>query len=588
MTGASSELAEIIQDMSAYGVQSGSFLAVAFVDRLGIGLAFHDRIWTLASNQASTLIAEIDSVLRPRWVWWSEETPNELVTHGVRVGTCWDIAAVHRLIHGGWKANPAIVWSLATGLSLDGMPEMGQLDLLSVQTSTDFDGGAVDVENPIQHDGYLQPEWVAGAWASTVTRLGRWAHTAANVAQMQRTNLAESPNVARRRETTAKSESAAQLLCSELAFDGLPIDTKRAEEIIEGFIGPRPLTEQHFRDMREARDEVVHAVAPRGYRKDLRNTSQVLEMLGAIGIDVTNTRAWRLEPFRGTHPFVDALLKWRKAERIRSTYGYAWLDEHVGADSRLRGAWTSCDGAAGRMTAQAGLHNMPADLRDAVAATVDHIFVHADLGQIEPRVLAAVAGDHSLAAATQSDDLYAPIATRLGVDRPVAKIAMLAAMYGQTSGVAGDVLRQMELAYPTAMEYLRNADRSGQAGEHVRTFGGRLVRMWVDPDLATSQAVRSAAAARGRYARNAVVQGAAAELFKAWAAIVRSRIGPLGGQLVMCLHDELLVHVKEEHGSAVARIVEDSLQVASRYWQPDGFVRFVAVAKSIRRWSEAK
>ena len=61
----------------------------------------------------------------------------------------------------------------------------------------------------------------------------------------------------------------------------------------------------------------------------------------------------------------------------------------------------------------------------------------ADLGQVEPRVLAAVSRDEAFAAATREDDLYAPVAQRLGVERSVAKIAVLAAMYGQRSGAAG-------------------------------------------------------------------------------------------------------------------------------------------------------
>ena len=68
------------------------------------------------------------------------------------------------------------------------------------------------------------------------------------------------------------------------------------------------------------------------------------------------------------------------------------VDEHVG-DGRLRGSWTSSDGAAGRMTATAGLHNMPADLRPSIVAEDGFLFVRSDLGQIEPRVLASVSGD---------------------------------------------------------------------------------------------------------------------------------------------------------------------------------------------------
>ena len=62
---------------------------------------------------------------------------------------------------------------------------------------------------------------------------------------------------------------------------------------------------------------------------------------------------------------IEELLSWRKAERIATTYGYGWLDENVGPGGRLRGEWTGSDGAAGRMTASAGLHNLPAELRGA-------------------------------------------------------------------------------------------------------------------------------------------------------------------------------------------------------------------------------
>ena len=92
-------------------------------------------------------------------------------------------------------------------------------------------------------------------------------------------------------------------------------------------------------------------------------------------------------PIRSSEP-----ARWRKAERVATTYGYAWLDENLEADGRLRGEWSGSDGAAGRMTASAGLHNMPADMRPAVIAADGHVFVRADLGQIEPRVLAAVSG----------------------------------------------------------------------------------------------------------------------------------------------------------------------------------------------------
>ena len=379
-----------------------------------------------------------------------------------------------------------------------------------------------------------------------------------------------------------RAESTVELLCAELSADGLPMDRDAAEQVLAGFIGPRPRGDAEAAAMRAARDGAVLRHAPAGVTADLRSPVQVRSLLAAAGVEVPDTRAWRLEEFKDTSPLVAALLEWRKAERIATTYGYGWLDENLGPDGRLRGAWTGSDGAAGRMTASNGLHNMPAAIRRAVIAAQGHLFVRADLGQIEPRVLAAVSGDPALALATQADDMYLPVATELGVDRPTAKVAMIAAMYGQTTGHGGVAGRRMRAAYPVAMGYLDSADRTARAGRDLRTYGGRLVRM--------SGGIASPArtAARGRYGRNALVQGAAAELFKMWAVTVRARGPALGARIVLCLHDELLVHVAEEHADAAAALVGDCLAETARRWAPRGDVRFIAETSVVRCWADAK
>jgi DNA polymerase-1 len=239
-------------------------------------------------------------------------------------------------------------------------------------------------------------------------------------------------------------------------------------------------------------------------------------------------------------------------------------------------------------------------LRSAVRADPDFTFVRADLGQIEPRVLAAVSGDQALAAAAREEDMYAPVAAALRCDRPTAKVAVLAAMYGQRSGAAGEALKDLERAYPVAMGLLDRAYDDGVARRPVRTWGGRLIPFGAAPaplgegaevpgvPTGSSQPSAGADASRGRYARNAIIQGSAAELFKAWAATVRHAVRPLGGQIVLCLHDELLVHVPEQHAAAVAEAVESTLTNAARTWAGTDRVRFVAETSVIRRWSDAK
>jgi DNA polymerase-1 len=99
---------------------------------------------------------------------------------------------------------------------------------------------------------------------------------------------------------------------------------------------------------------------------------------------------------------------------------------------------------------------------------------------------------------------------------------------------------------------------------------------------------RSRAAAQGRYGRNAMIQGAAAEFFKVWAVMVRARASELDVEIVLCLHDELLVHAPADHGDAVAQMVVDCLAEAARRWAPDDAVKFVADVSVIRRWSDSK
>ena len=258
-------------------------------------------------------------------------------------------------------------------------------------------------------------------------------------------------------------------------------------------------------------------------------------------------------------------------------------------DGRLRGGWAGADGAAGRMTATAGMHNLPAVMRPVVAADPGWSLVRADLGQIEPRILAAVSGDEAFIEATQGDDLYQPVAERLGVERDIAKLAVLGAMYGATTGQSAGALAGLERSYPVAMGLLAEAAEAGRLGEDVFTSGGRRIRMWVDRSVEgdLDRAI-SVAAARGRYARNALIQGAAAEFFKVWAITVRRRGRELDAQVVLCLHDELLVHVPADAAPAAAEMVEDSLQEAAFYWSPRRDVRFVADISVVQRWSEAK
>ena len=556
-----------------------------------LGLAFGPEVAAVVGEgleltgtpaQVREAVGRLEVERRPRWTWWAAGGEGRaLVAHGIRPQRCWDVAEAHRLLTGGSASAPDLAWAGAHALPVDTLPRAAGGDLFDFTVTADHG----DPDAVLRADGYLRPEALSADWLTTPVRAAAWARAARETALRQREALQDSGP---RALSTALSESATALMCVELELDGLPLDRTVAEQLITAAAGERPRSEDHARAIRRERDAAVLAHAPGRESTDLRNPLQVRELLASVGVVVPDTRAWRLEPFRDVHPLVEALLAWRKAERIATTYGWAWLDAHVGTDDRLRGGWSACDGAAGRMTAQNGLHNLPTPLRPAVAAHPGHVLVRADLGQIEPRVLAAVSGDRAFAAATRAPDLYAPVATALGVERGVAKVAVLAAMYGQTSGAAGQALKDLQGAYPVAMAYLERAYAEGLAGRAVRTFGGRRVPMWQLPADLPGAAAGAASAARGRFARNAVIQGAAAELFKAWTATLRLAVRDLGAQVVLCLHDEVLLHVPQEHAGHVVHLVEETLTASARRWTGSSAVQFVADTSVVARWSDAK
>ncbi|HUY30537.1 MAG TPA: DNA polymerase [Acidimicrobiales bacterium] len=564
------------------GVARGELVALALDPGIGLAVATATRSWAVASADPCGAVALVERGIGPRWVLWSNDTAVTLARAGVRVARAFDLACAHRILEGTWAADPARVWAAANGLDADTLPSVAPPDLFSSGDDDD------DADEPVRRDGHLRPEWAGGAWRASPERLRRWSALAQHAAAAQIAALgaiADRPAAL----ATARAESAVELLCAEMTVDGLPMDRVVAEGIVAGFVGPRPRDEAAAAEERARRDAAVLRHATPGFEVDLRSSTQVRAMLRRLGIDVVDTRAARLRELEDTHPIVRELLAWRRAERVATTYGYAWLDEHLGADGRFRGSWSGSDGAAGRMTASGGLHNMPAEFRPAVVAEPGHVFVRADLGQVEPRVLAAVSHDAVLARATLQGDLYAAVAAELGVDRATAKVAVLGAMYGQTTGHGADALRRMRRAYPVAMDYLDRAEHAAAAGRDLRTYGGRLVRFGPPPprDDGTPEP-RASVAARGRYGRNAVVQGAAAELFKRWAVTLRARGADLGAQIVLCLHDELLVHTPLEQAAPVASLLDSCLQDAAERWSPGTPTRFVADVSVVARWSDAK
>ncbi len=214
--------------------------------------------------------------------------------------------------------------------------------------------------------------------------------------------------------------------------------------------------------------------------------------------------------------------------------------------------------------------------------------VVADAAQLEPRALAAIARDEALADAGRGTDLYQGLVDRGVVDRrELAKVGMLGALYGGTTGQSALVLPRLARAYPRAMAVVEAAARAGERRERVRTWLGRtspLPPRWRDDERGAQQA-----RAWGRFTRNFVVQGTAAEWALAWMAGVRRAIRDVDGAALVCfLHDEVIVQAPQERAAEVADAVRAAAAEAGRLLFGRFPIDFPVQTAIVEDWSQAK
>jgi DNA polymerase-1 len=72
-----------------------------------------------------------------------------------------------------------------------------------------------------------------------------------------------------------------------------------------------------------------------------------------------------------------------------------------------------------------------------------------------------------------------------------------------------------------------------------------------------------------------------------WAVTVRAGL-PDGAEVVLCLHDELLVHAPREHVDTVVDLLHRALGATEGRWAAGSGVGFVADVAVVSRWSDAK
>ncbi|WP_307872613.1 bifunctional 3'-5' exonuclease/DNA polymerase [Paractinoplanes ovalisporus] len=524
-------------------------------------------------------IGEREAADHPRWVWpATSEVYPALLKAGVRVARGHDLELTEALLmgHAGWWGSPKALPAARArlhGLPVPADPPPRPAEPPGYAQGALFDTGAA----PAAGHGFDVLEAVREVYADQLRRIG----------------ATEFPG---RFRLLVAAESAGALVGAEMGFAGLPWRADLHDELLRELLGP-PQPVGPPRRLAELSAEINAAFGTWGLHPD--SPAEVVRAFARSGVDVPNTRAWVLR--KVDHPAVRPLLEYKELYRIWTAHGWSWCDAWV-SHGRFRPEYVPGGVVSGRWaTRGGGALQVPKAVRRAVVADPGWTFVVADAGQLEPRVLAAISSDERFAAAAAAGDLYAALAAdSFDGDRAKAKLALLGAMYGQTGGAAIPALAVLRKSYPTAFEFVEQAARVGEAGGLVRSWLGRTCPpssgAWRDAGLDPPEEAGSAEApqggasgrARGRFTRNFVVQATAAEWALVLLATLRTALDGTKAEMVLFVHDEVVVHCPVEQADEVVAAVHESAAQAGRLLFGDTTVRFPLDVSVVAAYADAK
>ena len=286
-----------------------------------------------------------------------------------------------------------------------------------------------------------------------------------------------------------------------------------------------------------------------------------------------------LEKLSGMHPVVDAVLEFRKLEKLRSTY-LEPLPHLVDDKGRIHTSFNQLSTATGRLSSSnPNLQNIPVRgplgqrMRACFIAGPDQILVSADYSQVELRILAHMSQDPTLIEAfCQGADIHARTASLL-YDAPLETISpeqrrnAKTINFGLLYGMGAQKLAQ-ELKMPMTeakafiqryfsrlgrlKEFYDSIEASAKEYGYVTTLAGRRRLL---PDIHSRNQQHFALARR--QAINTVIQGSAADVIKlAMLAVFHDpELARMRADLLLQVHDELLLELPQEHAQAAGERV---------------------------------
>ncbi|WP_166269716.1 DNA polymerase I [Marinobacter caseinilyticus] len=280
-----------------------------------------------------------------------------------------------------------------------------------------------------------------------------------------------------------------------------------------------------------------------------------------------------LQELAHDYPLPRVILEHRSLSKLKSTYTDRLPEMINHRTGRVHTSYHQAVTATGRLSSsEPNLQNIPIRseqgrrIRQAFVAPDGFKLVAADYSQIELRIMAHLSGDKGLLDAFEKgEDIHRATAAEVfgttpeavtGDQRRSAKAINFGLIYGMSAyglarqlgverGQAQEYIDRYFERYPGVLRYMDNIRKQAHDDGFVETHFGR--RLYLPEINAKNKQMQQAAE---RTAINAPMQGTAADIIKRAMLTVEEwllRDHPEDARMIMQVHDELILEVRESH-----------------------------------------
>ena len=300
-----------------------------------------------------------------------------------------------------------------------------------------------------------------------------------------------------------------------------------------------------------------------------------------------------LEKLKNENEIVSKILDYRQLVKLNSTYVEGLIPYINDKDNRIHSYFHQTVTATGRISSsEPNLQNIPTrfdlgkQIRKVFKPKEGYVFVDADYSQIELRVLAHIADDeHMIEAFNNNEDIHRQTASKVfdipmeevtSKQRSDAKAVNFGIVYGISDFGLGEQLgisrKQAKLyieqyldKYQKIKEFMENIKESAKKEGYVETLFNR--RRYIPEMNSNNYMVRQFGA---RVAMNTPIQGTAADIMKIAMIKLFNELKErkLESNILLQIHDELLLEVKKEEKDEVEKLLKDSMEGAMQLKVP--------------------